>query len=178
MRIDVEPGTKTETFLEAEGPGPNGLPVAIRVPVGIVRGVHDGPVFSAIAGVHGAEYCGIEAVIRLYREADPQQISGTLITAIANLPAFLERSMYVCPVDDKNLGRFFPGDPGGTYSQVLAHHVFENLVRPADYVVDLHGGDAREAVPVFRHNLGYGGVEGGALEVEGDVVGVAARGAA
>jgi predicted deacylase len=157
MMIDAAPGTKTETFLEAEGAGD----IPIRVPVGIVQGVREGPTLSAIAGVHGAEYCGIEAVIRLHRETDPQELSGTLITAIANLPAFLERSMYVCPVDNKNLGRFFPGDPGGTYSDVLAHHLFESLVQPADYVVDLHGGDLVEDLVVYSsyHAIGDAAVD-------------------
>jgi predicted deacylase len=145
INLDITPGTKAQTWLEAIGPGD----VPVRVPVGIVRGAQDGPVLAAVAGVHGAEYDGIEAVIRLHQEVDPAALSGTLVTAIANMPAVRERSMYICPVDGKNLGRFFPGTLDGTYSDVLAYHLFEAVVKPADYVVDLHGGDLVEDLVVY-----------------------------
>ena len=42
-----------------------------------------------------------------------------------------------------------PGDPAGTYSDVLAHAIFTELIAPADVVVDLHGGDLLEALEPF-----------------------------
>ncbi len=53
------------------------------------------------------------------------------------------------PEDGKNLNRQFPGDPNGSYSQILAHALFEQLIRPADFVIDLHGGDMTEALEPF-----------------------------
>ena len=53
------------------------------------------------------------------------------------------------PQDGKNLNRCFPGDPDGTCSDVLAHHVFEQLIRPSDALIDLHGGDMVEALEPF-----------------------------
>ena len=53
------------------------------------------------------------------------------------------------PEDGKNLNRCFPGDPNGSYSDVLAHAIFEELIAPADVVVDLHGGDLVEALEPF-----------------------------
>ena len=143
------PGTKKQILHEAIGPDG----VEICLPIGVIFGAQEGPVLSAVAGVHGTEYCGIEAILRLHREIDPQALSGTLITAIANMPAFRERSMYVCPVDGKNLGRVFPGNSNGTYSDVLAREIFETVLEPADYVVDLHGGDLIEDLVVYTQYL-------------------------
>ena len=146
------PGTKKQWMHTA--PGPDGEEIC--VPISAVFGAHDGPVISVAAGVHGAEYCGIEAILRLHREIDPQALSGTLITALANLPAFRERSMYVCPVDGKNLGRLFPGNRRGTYSDFLAREIFETIIEPADYVLDLHGGDLVEDLVVYTQYMVVG----------------------
>ena len=63
-----------------------------------------------------------------------------------NLPAFTSRTPFIVPMDGKNLNRCFPGDPNGSFSDVLAHHVFERFIRGADYVIDLHSGDVPEAI--------------------------------
>ncbi|PZR75016.1 MAG: hypothetical protein DLM73_06470, partial [Chthoniobacterales bacterium] len=85
-------------------------------PVITVTGAEPGPVLLINAGVHGGEYPPIEAVIRLGRELDPAKIKGTIILMpVLNLPAFWKRSMFVCPIDDVNPNRVFPGDPNGTY---------------------------------------------------------------
>jgi hypothetical protein len=65
------------------------------------------------------------------------------------MDSFRARSPFVVPADGKNLNRCFPGDPDGTFSDVLAHAIFEELIAPADYVVDLHGGDLVEALEPF-----------------------------
>jgi hypothetical protein len=65
------------------------------------------------------------------------------------MDSFRARSPFVVPADGKNLNRCFPGDPDGTFSDVLAHAIFEELIAPADFVVDLHGGDLVEALEPF-----------------------------
>ena len=66
-----------------------------------------------------------------------------------NMPAFAARSIYVCPLDGKNLNRVFPGDAHGTASEQIAAWVFTNVIAQADYYVDLHGGDLVEALVPF-----------------------------
>ena len=56
---------------------------------------------------------------------------------------------FVVPEDGKNLNRCFPGSADGTFSEVLAHHVFDELIAPADVLIDLHGGDMVEALEPF-----------------------------
>jgi predicted deacylase len=53
------------------------------------------------------------------------------------------------PQDGKNLNRCFPGSLDGTFSDVLARHVFDELIVPSDFMLDLHGGDMVEALEPF-----------------------------
>jgi hypothetical protein len=46
------------------------------------------------------------------------------------MDSFTERSPFVVPVDGKNLNRAFPGDPGGTYTDRLAHDIHTKLIAP------------------------------------------------
>lgn len=125
----------------------------IRFPVGTVCGVEEGPTLAVVGGMHGSEFCGIEAAIRLFREVEPEKLKGTLkVVMIYNLPAFENNLGFLVPQDGLNPGRGFPGDPEGPFSEVMAHHIAENILRTADYYVELHGGDIPEAlVPFVNH---------------------------
>jgi hypothetical protein len=124
--------------------------VPLRLPLFLVNGAQPGPRLSITAGIHGAEYASIEAALRLGRGLDPEAVRGQVIIApIANPPAFTARSIYVSPPDGKNLNRQFPGQAKGTFSQALAGWLFEEVIRPADAFIDLHGGDLIEALEPF-----------------------------
>jgi predicted deacylase len=102
------------------------------------------------AGVHGGEYPAIEAVIRLGNTLDPGKIAGTVILMpVLNLPAFRSRTPFVCPVDNVNPNRVFPGDPKGSYSEQMTHALINAFVAYADAYLDLHGGDIPEALVPF-----------------------------
>jgi len=102
------------------------------------------------AGVHGGEYPAVEAVIRLGKTLDPKKISGTVILMpVLNLPAFRTRTPFVCPIDNVNPNRVFPGDPRGSYSEQMTHACINEFVLHADAYVDLHGGDIPEALVPF-----------------------------
>lgn len=115
-----------------------------------VSGSRPGPVVFINAGVHGGEYPPIEAVIRLGKELDPQQLAGTIVLMpVLNLPAFWQRSMFVCPVDNVNPNRVFPGDAQGSYSEQMTHALVGEFIVHADAYIDLHGGDIPEALVPF-----------------------------
>jgi len=117
----------------------------IRIPVATATGAHDGPTVLVVAGVHGSEYVGIEATKRLFQWVDAEHLRGTLITVpCLNLPAFYGLSAHVNPVDGRDLGRSFPGDRNGTYSEQLTDLLWRELVTGADFVIDVHGGDLEE----------------------------------
>jgi uncharacterized protein len=123
----------------------------LTVPYVRVQGTAgDGPHLTVIAGIHGTEYTSIAAVREFALDLDPATVTGR-ITAVplVNLPAFWARSPFVVPDDGKNLNRCFPGDPAGSYTDVLAHELFEAFIRPADVLLDLHAGDLPEALEPF-----------------------------
>jgi uncharacterized protein len=119
-------------------------------PYTVVRGAEDGPHLALISGVHPAEYPAIEGNIRFTRNLDPAKLRGTVVSLpIIDMPAFLPRSPFVCPVDGKNPNRFFPGDPKGTFTDVMDDAIFRAVITPADALIDLHGGDMVEALVPF-----------------------------
>ena len=119
-------------------------------PVISITGAKLGPVLFVNAGVHGGEYPAIEAVIRLSNTVDPKRIAGTVILMpVMNLPAFRSRTPFVCPIDNVNPNRVFPGDPTGSYSEQMTHALINEFVVHADAYVDLHGGDIPEALVPF-----------------------------
>ena len=122
----------------------------IDVPVVEVTGAHDGPRLTVISGVHGCEYAPQAAVRRWTRELDPANVRGRIVAVpVLNLPAWRARSPFVVPEDGKNLNRCFPGDPGGTLAERLAHAAFTQLIEGSDALVDAHAGDMVEALEPF-----------------------------
>ncbi|MCC6935920.1 MAG: succinylglutamate desuccinylase/aspartoacylase family protein [Thermomicrobiales bacterium] len=121
-----------------------------RWPVISVTGTQPGPVLFVSAGVHGGEYPGIETAVRLAKTLDASKLTGTvIIMPVVNLPAFWNRTPFVCPVDGLNPNRMFPGEPDGTYTEQLVHAVTEEFIAHADLYIDLHGGDMVEALVPF-----------------------------
>jgi predicted deacylase len=114
------------------------------------RGARDGPHVALIGGVHGCEYSSIAAVNRFMNELDPSELAGSITAVpIVSMESFRQRSPFVVPADGKNLNRSFPGSYDGTYTDVLARSIFDQIIEPADVLLDLHGGDMVEALEPF-----------------------------
>jgi predicted deacylase len=121
-----------------------------RLPMWLVNGAAGGPTLVVTAGVHPAEYASIAAALELGQSIDPARLRGRVIVVpVMNMPAFTARSIYVCPLDGKNLNRVFPGNASGTASEQIAAWVFDHIIKQANYFVDLHGGDLIEALVPF-----------------------------
>ena len=122
----------------------------VDVPVVLVNGARPGPRVGVTAGIHGAEYVSIAALREVAMSVDPAALSGSIVAVLtANPPAFAARSIYVNPLDGRNLNRVFPGDAAGTPSERLAAWLFANVIAPADAFVDMHCGDMNEALVSF-----------------------------
>ena len=136
----------TRRILSFDAPALSGL----AWPVFEAAGRQDGPRLCLLAGVHGGEYPAIAAVRRFMRGLDTDELRGSILAVpIVSPTSYAARSAFVVPEDGRNLNRSFPGDPEGSFTQVLAHHVFTELIAPSDVLIDLHGGDMVEALEPF-----------------------------
>lgn len=149
--LKVEKNSKKHGFLKV---GERAL-ATVSLPVTVINGKNPGPVLCCTAGVHGREYAGIQALIKLRSEIQPSQIKGTLILfPVCNVDSFNAKT-YVSPVDGVNLNTVFPGKADGTMTARIAYTIF-NVVKNSDYYVDCHGGDEYEIeIPyVIYHKTG------------------------
>jgi len=143
--VRAAPGQRASAVLEPVFAG-----VAARLPLFVLNGARDGPTLVVTAGIHGSEYVGIETAYRLALRTDPQELSGQLVIApIASMQAFARRAIYLCPPDDKNLNRMFPGKAEGSFAEQLAYWIHQTLILRASFYIDLHGGDMNEALVPF-----------------------------
>ncbi|NKB76855.1 MAG: deacylase [Gammaproteobacteria bacterium] len=111
----------------------------IPIPITSIKN-GEGPVVLLMAGNHGDEYEGQIALCSLSKEIAQQDINGQIILLpMANFPA-AKAGMRTSPLDDGNLNRSFPGNPMGTPTQIIAHFIESELVKRADYLLDIHSG--------------------------------------
>jgi len=122
----------------------------LDVPLVEATGSEDGPLLTVISGVHGCEYASMDGVRRWTRSLEDRELRGRVrAVPVLNLPAFHGRTPFVVPDDGKNLNRCFPGDPGGTLADRLAHAAFTQLITGSDAYIDAHCGDMVEALEAF-----------------------------
>ena len=120
------------------------------IPLGIVEGRNPGPTLAVIGGVHGSEYSAHEGVARFWHSLDPAVLSGkVLVVLAADVTAMCGHSLYVNPVDGKNLNRVWPGKKDGTLTEVIAYTLTEDVVKQSDAVLDCHGGEFDESIGLF-----------------------------
>jgi predicted deacylase len=142
---DLGPGKRVDTLRAAT---PDGTPIAVDV-VRISSG-QPGPTLAVFAAMHGTEYASIVALGQLIHTLDPSRVLGTLVLVpVANRAAVEARTMYVCPADGKNLNRTFPGNPRGSYAEVLADLLWREVASHASHILDVHGGELVEGLVPF-----------------------------
>lgn len=160
--LSVAPGTKETVVFD--------LTIQrrqVEIPIFAVNGMEDGPTLAVTAGIHGAEYASIEAALQFGRSLDPHTLRGrAVVVPVVNMPAFRARTIYVCPLDGKNLNRVFPGKPDGSASEQIANWLFSNVLEQADFYVDLHGGDLIEALTPFVNYYASGNERVDAVSLE------------
>ena len=119
-----------------------------------VQGSGDGPRFGVVAGTHGDEPLTVETVRRLLIEVEQLPLRGTVAAIPCTNPYALHALARNTPVDSADLNRQFPGDPDGTFSQQLAHAIWQE-VRTWDYLIDFHGSGNDSTVDyLYMHDDG------------------------
>lgn len=145
---ELAPGRIVKDHIHVDG-------TTIHVPHTIISGHRPGPVLLVTAGIHNAEFVGIQAAIELSGEISPEELSGTLvIVPLANRSGFENRTMSMVHEDGKNLNRVFPGDENGTEADRLAHMLYNAFIRYADAYIDLHCGDGYEELMPYVYYVG------------------------
>ena len=138
--VTAASGEKKSQFVKVPG-------IDHEFPMTIINGKNDGKVFLVTAGIHGYEYPGIQAVVELAEEINPDDISGAVILVqCINIEGFYQRQTYIVPNDPirGNLNRLFPGNSEGTFSEKICAFISDEFVAKCDFHVDIHSGDAVE----------------------------------
>jgi predicted deacylase len=120
---------------------------AIELSVLRARGDGDGPRVAILGGVHGDEPEGISAASAIWRSVDIERGSLTVVP-VCNLPA-ADANMRSSPIDNGNLARTFPGKADGTVTERIAHVLSEQIIRQADFLIDLHSAGQHYAMPLL-----------------------------
>lgn len=144
-------GKKTDTIhFKADGG------VEINIPSAVVVGDAEGPEAVITAGIHGREYSGIFAAIKLFRAISPSDIKGSVkFITVSDTEAFERREGWAG--DKEDLNRSFPGMANKSHSLALAARLFDEI-KGADYHMDLHGGDWETAsAPIAFYHRGRRG---------------------
>jgi predicted deacylase len=117
-----------------------------------ITGRRDGPHLLITGGVHGDEFEPMRAIRRLASEVDADALAGRLtLVPVANEAAFLRGDRTAD--DELDLARTCPGKPDGSITEQTAHALSE-LIRTADYYIDLHtGGRTMSVWPLVGYKL-------------------------
>ena len=143
-----ERGTTTTSVIAV----PAGSDSALDIPIAVIHGVRPGPTVAFVAGSHGTEYSSIIAMQRLIPRIDAKRLSGTvIIVPLINIPSWTSMTPHINPVDRKGMNANYPGDPNGTQTQRALAMITEQVIVPADIVVDLHGGDLDENLRPYSY---------------------------
>jgi len=109
----------------------------VNLSVHVIHGAEPGPVLFLCAALHGDEILGVEIIRRILRRPGIGRLSGTLLAVpVVNAFGFLSQSRYM--PDRRDLNRSFPGSANGSLAAQLAHLFMEEVVRRADFGIDLH----------------------------------------
>ncbi|RED49730.1 succinylglutamate desuccinylase/aspartoacylase family protein [Aestuariispira insulae] len=122
----------------------------MTLPVHVIHGKRPGPVLFVSAAIHGDEVLGVEIIRRLLQMKQIAKPRGTLLLVpVVNVYGFISHTRYL--PDRRDLNRCFPGSTGGSLASKLAHVFMEEVVRKADYGIDLHtAGMHRSNLPQIR----------------------------
>lgn len=127
----------------------------LQVPYILLCGRQPGKTVLITAGIHNAEYVGIQAAIELSNELDVNELQGNIvILPLSNRSGFENRTMSLVHEDQMNLNRVFPGDANGSMSERLAEMIFSTFIQCADAYIDLHSGDGFETLVPYVYYVG------------------------
>jgi len=140
--VTIQPGEETNLAL----PMPEQYSCSpMYMPIRVVHGKNKGPCLLIFSTLNGNELNGIEIVNRIIRDINAEKINGTIIAIpVVNVYGLTH---YPRPLPGGgNLASIFPGKSKGSYGERLADVFTQELLRKADYCIELQTGG-------LNHNL-------------------------
>ena len=118
----------------------------LYMPIKVIHGKQKGPCLVIFSMLRGAEFNGLEIANRIIQQIDPKKIAGTIITIpVMNVYALTHYPVNL-PTGNKDLASCFPGNEKGSYGERMAHLITEEILKKADYCIELQTGD-------LNHNI-------------------------
>ncbi len=109
------------------------------LPIKIINGIDEGPCVLVFGMVDGDEYNSIEIINNLLDNIDPKKLTGTIVAIpvlnIYGLTHYPQKLPY-----GKHLEDSFPGDENGSFMERYAYNITENLIKKADYSIQIKTG--------------------------------------
>ena len=126
----------------------------IQIPVIVSHATKAGPTLLLLAGLHGDEINGIEAVRRIIKKGWHKPNHGTVICIpVFNIFGFLNLSREF--PDKRDLNRMFPGAKNGSLASQFAYIFMKEIAPLTDVIIDFHTGSSqRNNYPQTRCNFG------------------------
>jgi len=132
--VEIRPGEIRDVFLKISETYAGG---DVSIPIRVIRAEADGPHLFVTAAIHGDELCGTGIIHELLYSDNLDITAGTLILIpVVNVFGFESHDRYL--PDRRDLNRQFPGSPGGSLANRVAHTLMEQIVRQCDWGIDLH----------------------------------------
>jgi predicted deacylase len=136
-RIKAAPGEHVFGYLEVASSRSGLCP---DIPVHLFVGAELGPTLLVQGAIHGTEPVGSFAILNFVKRLDPLRMRGNVIAVpVVNRVGF-ELSERLSRIDNKDIGRLFPGNPAGGLSDQIAYVYFEQVIKQADVMIDFHQG--------------------------------------
>ena len=130
--ITISPGEKISAWLNvcSEFDGP------VRIPLLAANGKNPGKCFYAVSGLYGDEYTGMEAIYALFRQLEPEKMSGQVLAVpMLNTPAFdlVKRT----GPDEIIMNRVGAGKNDGFLTEMIARFFMDHIVSIADCGIEI-----------------------------------------
>lgn len=139
--ISVDPKSKKFDYLKV-GELYDGSPV--NIPIMVVNGIESKPRLLLIAGAHGDEVVGTEAIKRVISKIEPEKFRGVVIgIPVLNIPAYLacdRINVLEAPKGSNDLHQFYKKsiDSEGSQSERISYVLHKEIFPKIDYIIDLH----------------------------------------
>lgn len=145
-----------------------------QLPLITVKGQAEGAKIWLVATAHGNELTGIEVIHRVLAILKNLPLQrGTLYAMPLLNPMANELLQRNTPQDNENLNRAYPGSPTGSFTDRLAHTIYQAILeRGADAVLDLHTMAVSRTLPFVILDRPHDPTRQAPLEALADIFGL------